>query len=379
MANLEHSYSAAAFIASLIAPVIAQAVPYSTVYSFKDAPDGGAPIATMTVGGAVLYGTTEYGGNPDGYGTVFQFDPVKQKETVIYQFQGGSDGSHPYSGVLYDQGYLYGTTFDGGASQDGTVFKIDLTTGKFKTLYSFTGSTDGANPRAIVIVGGSIYGVASFGGSAGAGVVFKVNPKTGHESTLVSFPGFPAPGGPSSLIYKGGSFYGTTSQGGTGSSGTLFSVSRATGSLTVLHSFGNGTDGALPEGIVVSGTTIYGATHDGGANNVGSLFSYDLTTSTEKVIYSFIGPEDGCQPVAAPTVKGGVLFGTTTYCGISNDYGSIYKLDIKTGVQTTLHLFSGSPDTYQPQAGLVFLGRAFYGCGRFGGAGNAGTLFKVKP
>jgi uncharacterized repeat protein (TIGR03803 family) len=50
------------------------------------------------------------------------------KETVLYNFcsqPGCVDGSYTSAGLLRDSaGNLYGTTFYGGASGDGTVFKL---------------------------------------------------------------------------------------------------------------------------------------------------------------------------------------------------------------------------------------------------------------
>src|SRR5579863_6059290 len=53
------------------------------------------------------------------------------KEKVLYSFQGGTDGSTPAGGVVFDKvGNLYGATTDGGANncpgiaQCGTVFQL---------------------------------------------------------------------------------------------------------------------------------------------------------------------------------------------------------------------------------------------------------------
>jgi len=166
-------------------PVAANAADYRTVYSFDDAAaDGAAPIAALISDGKMLYGTTKSGG-PYGYGTVFQFDPKTKKELLIHTFLGGQDGQNPYTGVVYQNGFLYGTTFDGGAAQYGTVYKIDLSTGNLTTLYAFTGMDDGDYPRGLMSLKGSLYGTAS-GGAGGAGVVFKIDAKTGEESSGAS-------------------------------------------------------------------------------------------------------------------------------------------------------------------------------------------------
>ncbi len=79
-----------------------------------------------------FYGTTQVGGSTacggDGCGTVFELTP-DGTETILYAFQGGSDGANPYAGLLEKDGTLYGTTNAGGGtgcggSGCGTVFKV---------------------------------------------------------------------------------------------------------------------------------------------------------------------------------------------------------------------------------------------------------------
>ncbi len=84
-------------------------------YSFGSAPDGANPTSTLISVGGVLYGTTLGGGGTScnsgqGCGTVFSID-ASGTETVLYRFQGGSDGQTPSSKLTYYQGTLYGTTF----------------------------------------------------------------------------------------------------------------------------------------------------------------------------------------------------------------------------------------------------------------------------
>ena len=46
---------------------------------------------------------------------------------MLYKFKGKPDGGNPYFGglILDASGDLYGTTVGGGASDEGTVFKLD--------------------------------------------------------------------------------------------------------------------------------------------------------------------------------------------------------------------------------------------------------------
>jgi uncharacterized repeat protein (TIGR03803 family) len=73
-----------------------------------------------------------------------------QTFTTLHSFD-GTDGGHPRSELVQaTNGNLYGTTADGGANGDGTVFKI-TPSGTLTTLYSFcsqSGCSDGANASA---------------------------------------------------------------------------------------------------------------------------------------------------------------------------------------------------------------------------------------
>jgi uncharacterized repeat protein (TIGR03803 family) len=153
------------------------------LHSFSGTPDGVNPLAGLLRDAAGnLYGTTEYGGANGGYGTVFKLT-AKGRLTLLHSFAGMPDGENPYSRLIRDAaGNFYGTTFYGGTSGYGTVFKLD-TAGKLTTLHSFNYSPDGAHPMAGLIIdkAGNLYGTTSAGGDlscgfSGCGTVFKLTP-----------------------------------------------------------------------------------------------------------------------------------------------------------------------------------------------------------
>jgi uncharacterized repeat protein (TIGR03803 family) len=93
--------------------------------------DGAGPSAALVFDPkGNLYGTT-YAGGTSSNGTVFKVAPSGE-ETVLYNFcsqKNCTDGRSPYAGLVFDRkGNLYGTTYEGGASRkgtvDGTVFKL---------------------------------------------------------------------------------------------------------------------------------------------------------------------------------------------------------------------------------------------------------------
>ena len=117
---------------------------FTNLYSFSGS-DGAHPYGGLVLGSdGNFYGTTFAGGSND-VGTVFQFT-FRGTFTSLYQFSGGVDGQWPYSGLVQgSDSNFYGTTFVGGSNDVGTVFQIDAA-GNFRSLHSFNGSGEGANP-----------------------------------------------------------------------------------------------------------------------------------------------------------------------------------------------------------------------------------------
>jgi uncharacterized repeat protein (TIGR03803 family) len=194
----------------------------------KTGTDGQTPYAGVIQGDdGNFYGTTYFGGS-NGLGTVFIVTPGGT-ETVLYSFAGGSDGAHPYAGLIQGgDGNFYGTTYQGGTSGDGAVFKV-TPSGTETILYSFVGgSSDGANPEAGLTQGsdGNFYGNTYLGGASNLGTVFKLTP-TGTETVLHSFAGGSSDGAnPSANLIQSsdGNLYGSTGAGGPGGDGTFFKV-----------------------------------------------------------------------------------------------------------------------------------------------------------
>jgi uncharacterized repeat protein (TIGR03803 family) len=373
--------------AILLAPMIliAQSVPaqtFTVLYTFGNGKDGGTPYASLVRDSAGnLYGTTFNGGSASS-GTVFKLDTAG-KETVLHNFKAGTDGAHPFAGLVHRAaGDLYGTTVEGGASNRGTVFKLNKA-GKEIVLHSFD-HQDGSYPDAGLLrdSAGNMYGVTVEGGTSGLGAVFMLD-NTGKETILHSFAG--GADGKYPYIYgslvrdSAGSFYGTTLAGGSSNQGIVFKLD-TTGKETVLHNFTGGADGGYPyAGVFLdSKGNIYGTTYLGGASGQGTVFKLS-TTGKEKVLYSFTGGADGGSPSARLIwdTKGN-LCGTTYYGGASNA-GVLFKLDTK-GKETVLHSFDYSNDGGYPTARLIRDAAGnFYGTTSAGGASNHGTVFKLTP
>jgi uncharacterized repeat protein (TIGR03803 family) len=152
---------------------------FIVLYTFGAGADGLEPLYGNLVRDAQgnLYGTT-YGGGTHGDGTVFKLSQGGQ-EAILYNFRGRKFGSLPLAGLVQDgEGNLYGTTYQGGASGHGTVFKVTAT-GIETVLYSFTATHgDGAYPMGSLTLdaSGNLYGTTQAGGEFDLGTVFKLMP-----------------------------------------------------------------------------------------------------------------------------------------------------------------------------------------------------------
>jgi uncharacterized repeat protein (TIGR03803 family) len=146
------------------------------LHKFGSGTDGKTPRASLIDVGGTLYGTTGSGG-ASGYGTVFSIT-TSGKETVLHSFgTGPGDGESPWANLIDVNGTLYGTTFSGGANGTGTVYSI-TTNGTEQVLHSFgSSSSDGRMPLAsLTDVNGTLYGTTYLGGAHNDGTVFTITP-----------------------------------------------------------------------------------------------------------------------------------------------------------------------------------------------------------
>ncbi|HEY1684260.1 MAG TPA: choice-of-anchor tandem repeat GloVer-containing protein [Tepidisphaeraceae bacterium] len=143
--------------------------------------NGARPVDNLIEFDGDLYGTTASGGaNNSEDGTVFKLDPTTKILTTLVTFN-GTDGSGPYGGVIADSnGDLFGTTNAGGDSNgDGVVFEIPAGANTPTSLATFNGS-NGRNPFASLLAdsNGNLYGTTNQGGASDDGTVFELTPNS---------------------------------------------------------------------------------------------------------------------------------------------------------------------------------------------------------
>lgn len=246
----------------------------TTLVSF-DGSNGSGPVGTLTEGTDGNYYGATYSGGQYGFGTVFMVTPQGVLKT-LYQFD-FTHGAQPYAGVIQaTDGNFYGTTYSGGASGGGNVYKI-TSQGKLTVVYNFGGHAyDPSRPVTALVQGkdGNFYGTTPDGGNTNNyGAVFKLTP-AGVFTTMYAFTGPDgySPGGP--LVQANdGNFWGTTGYNTTGQ-GTIFKITPS-GTLTTVHVF-DGTDGQLPVALIQdTNGKFYGSANLGGTAGAGTVFSLD--------------------------------------------------------------------------------------------------------
>lgn len=295
------------------------------LYSFSDGDDGGDPQGTLVMDKqGNFYGSACLDG-ANNAGTVFKLS-ASSTFTVIYPFKGGSDGDCPNGGMVFDKlGNLYGTTFRGGASNLGTIFKL-TPSGTHTVLYSFAGGSDGDSPNGGLTIDGkgNLYGTSG-GGLYGYGTLFSFSTSRVHTVQWNFSNGADGAGPTPGLALYKGIYFGTTSGGGTGGTGVVYGWSPThPHGLGIYWAFTGGTDAANPSTGVVSDKkgNLYGATRSGGTNFLGTVFKLQVAVApiTETILHSFELDPDGQFPRGGVVLdKAGNLYGTTSIGGTDPD------------------------------------------------------------
>ena len=366
------------------------------IYEFEKGNDGAKPSAALIrdqLGN--LYGVTEFGGNYQN-GTVFELSPQQNgnwKETILYSFQGGQDGSAPLASLTMDSsGNLYGTTFSSTTdffqpcSPCGTVFELSAgANGAWieTVLHRFSSSGDGAYPKGGLVFDqeGNLYGTTAGGGAngyggggEGYGTLFELSPSAGGwtESGLYSFDLYHGAGPWQNLVIYSNTIYGVTLYGGDTelADGVVYAATANDLSGVAVAAAFEGTNGSEPIGLTLTsdgkvvGTTAYGGVRSGGV-------AFDLGAGAQ-VFYNFpFYYQEG------PT-SGFTIGGDGKYYFVNSD--AVYSLENQYGVHTLrqvyqfrgLHSFGGLTGNLIPDSDGNLYGVAYYG-----GYQGAGGVYEI--
>lgn len=161
---------------------------FSVLHSFHNSTgDNSHGRLTLSSGGNKLFGMTKEGGSSD-FGVIFSYDLNSTDYAILHTFIGGAN-----DGKTTDHGYLarsgdtvFGMTQYGGASDEGIVFSMNDDGTNFQIIHSFGSSAnDGLYPYgSLELSNGWLYGTTREGGDNNDGTVFRIS-TTGDDYEIL--------------------------------------------------------------------------------------------------------------------------------------------------------------------------------------------------
>jgi uncharacterized repeat protein (TIGR03803 family) len=336
------------FLGALVFAAFLPPAPRAVAQGFKvihvnNSSDAGAHTLIQNPADGFFYGTCETGGAHPPNGCVFKIN-ASGVVTLLYSFAGSpGDGSHPETALfLNDDGLLYGTTANGGANGDGSVFKLDTTGGS----YAFASqparcAAAGADPQASLFKAndGNLYLPLSSCGNAGDDGVIDVVDLTLAETRVAGFNDLTGVIlSPRGHLVQGADdkLYGT-GLGNTqipGKHGGVYRIPLGGGLVETVHSFvaGEGTNTTASAPLLLAsdgnfwGTTLNATDSTGATLSTGTIFRV-AEDGTFQTMHNFCG-SDGRSPAAGlMQASDGYLYGTTLKGGALNR-GVVYRIDV---------------------------------------------------
>ncbi len=311
------------------------------LHDFGNGTDGtnpeGSPIQASN---GLIYGVVGTGG-ANGGGILYSYNISTGIYTKLYDFGNGMNVYDPQGSLVQlSDGLLYGISVGGGTNGGyGTIFSYNIITGKDTVLHSFGSGTDGTFPLHDKLLQASdslLYGMTQSGGVYSRGIIFNYNITSGIETDVHDFGSDTDGKQPfASLIQaSNGLLYGMTSLGGANSNGIIFNYNITTGIETDIHDFGNGTDGKTPDGSLtevdtIGVTPIIASICTGGSVTLKASGATTYTWSPA----TGLSATTGDSVIATPTVTI-----TYTVIGIIGTAGTSYAQTDSTTVTVTVNM-----------------------------------------
>jgi uncharacterized repeat protein (TIGR03803 family) len=330
---------------------------------FGNCPEGYAPNVLIQASDGNFYGaaqlTTEGTSNPQG-GTLFKITPSGQF-TLLFTFAHDKNGNYvngdnpATSLVEANDGFLYGTTVDGGATNNGVLFRIGKNGQGFQVVHNFCSAAncaDGNGPGSLILGhDGNLYGVTFAGGNStgncfgGCGTIFRFTPPS-KLTTLLALDGSSQGFSPGGLVQgTDGNIYGTA-----GSIVFRFTLS---GKFTVLTTFPF-ANGFLPT------SASSGLLQASNGKLYGALSSYSLDQAQFYQInpsgsgfHEF--PAMGTLAVdfrISTPIQGSDGNSWTAFTERSEQNGAVFALSLSSGAVVHNFQFEGTNGSI-PEAGVV--------------------------
>jgi uncharacterized repeat protein (TIGR03803 family) len=250
--------------------------------SFDSKTTGDSPSGQVYVDSSGnVFGAAQNGGAND-IGDVWEYNASTQTITDLADFNDITNGANAYGGLISDgKGNFFGTTFNGGDEDDGTVWKYQLGSSSVTTLANFDGASAGANPEGGIAIdsAGDLFGTSEGPTNIDTDTNDWELPAGSNTINTLAF--FPVPkveiffgAAPESpvILDSNGDVVGAAEFGGVEAQGSIWAIHPG-GSLTTFHAFtpkgGNTPDSSL---LLDSFGDIFGTTELGGTDDDGTAF-----------------------------------------------------------------------------------------------------------
>ncbi len=344
----------------------------------------------------LIYGTTQGAEVATDYGSIYSYNPVTHKQTILFNFN-NTNGAYPQGSMLcVSDSILYGMTEGGGANGKGTLFSFNLKTKKETVLVSFNGTNGTFGPGGNELIQGKdglLYGTTWNGGATNNGVLFSYNIKTNKDSVRCNFNDSTALGSRGGGAYMElwqdtttGILYGTTEGGGyPGQGGVIYGFNPKNNQL---KRYFVGTFYGTPPWELTGGLTLakngllYGMSLAGGIPDSGTIYSFNINTQVTQTVYQFTllsgaGP-NGNELLQAAN---GILYGGTRQGGDKNNDGVLFSFNPFNNTEKVLRTFHDTDGSQplgrliqDPENGLLY-GITAYGGDTAGHTFGYGVLF----
>lgn len=272
---------------------------YTKLFDFDPVPSGKYPTGSLVQApDGKLYGMTNRGGTND-YGVIFQFDPVSLTYVKKLDFSTVSSGRWPIGSLmLAANGKLYGTSEIGGTNGYGVLFEFNPVNSVFTKKCDFgTPGVIGKNPQGTLMQAsnGKLYGMTRYGGlSYNKGVIFEYDYVSNGYVRVHEFSGAVGGSDAADALVEApdGNLYGMTNSGGQYGNGVLFQFNPLSNTFVKKVDFGSNYGGGNPYGslLMASDGNLYGATYSSGINGFGVIFRYDYVSNVYTKTFDFNGP-----------------------------------------------------------------------------------------
>lgn len=287
---------------------------FTSLYKFKQGKNGvtGTYPALITEGpDGKLYGATAIGG-ASNEGTLFRVKKDGTGFQVIHSFCSNncSDGYDPLGLVAGNDGNVYGTTLYGGQGncECGTIFQINAVTGKYKVVQV----TQNHTSRMVTAPDGTFYGLTD--GPNGAILFHYIEATNTLQQTQLQFPSNLA--GSGAILPSLGAnqnLYGIYEDFNQGGGIGLFEVQLDGSNLQAFSPLPNFPDNTLTSPLVLGSDGNFWLTMFGGIDGILNISSKDGSLIQTLTPFSQKAPVGDC-PVDLMSAKDGKLWGLTE-CG----------------------------------------------------------------